>query len=151
MAADAADVRLLTAPFDPGAEVTAFAAAHPEAGGIVSFLGQVRAGDDVQALELRHYDPLTLPAMRDLADRVRGRWVLDGLLLIHRSGTMAPRDPIVLVAAAARHRRDAFAAADFAMDHLKSQSWFWKREQRGGEWHWIEPREQDFEDIGRWG
>ena len=146
-----ADVRLLAAPFDPGGEISAFAAAHPGAGGIVSFLGQVRAGDDVQALELRHYEPLTLPAMRDLAERVRGRWTLDGLLLIHRSGAMAPRDPIVLVAAAARHRRDAFAAADFAMDHLKSESWFWKREQRGGEWHWIEPREQDFEDIGRWG
>jgi molybdopterin synthase catalytic subunit len=64
---------------------------------------------------------------------------------------MAPGDPIVLVAAAARHRRDAFAAADFAMDHLKSESWFWKREKAGGAWRWIEPREQDFEDIARWG
>lgn len=144
-------VRLLTAPFDPGAEIAAFASAHPEAGGIVSFLGQVRAGDGVQALELRHYEPLTLPAMGELAGQVRERWVLDGLLLIHRSGEMAPGEPIVLVAAAARHRRDAFAAADFAMDHLKSQSWFWKREKRDGQWHWIEPREQDFEDIGRWG
>jgi molybdopterin synthase catalytic subunit len=120
---------------------------------VVSFIGQVRAddGDDaVEAFELRHYGPLTLPAMEDLGVRARGRWDLDGLLIIHRSGVMVAGDPIVLVAAAARHRREAFAAADFAMDHLKSESWFWKREKVAGTWHWIEPREQDFADIARW-
>lgn len=145
------DVRLLTASFDPAALLAVFTAGLPHAGGVVSFLGQVRAGEGVEALELRHYEPLTLPAMRDLAARVRGRWDIDGLLIVHRSGEMAPAEPIVLVAAAARHRRDAFAAADFAMDHLKSESWFWKREKRSGLWQWIEPREQDFEDIARWG
>ena len=145
------DVRLLTSPFSPGDELAAFSAGHPEAGGIVSFLGQVRAGEAVEALELQHYEPMTLPAMQELAERVLGRWSLDGLLVIHRSGVMHPGDPIVLVAAAARHRRDAFAAADFTMDHLKSESWFWKRERRSGTWHWVEPREQDLEDIARWG
>jgi len=144
------EVRLLEQPFDPAAELRAFTAAHPAAGGVVSFLGQVREGGGVEALELKHYGPLTLPAMQDLAARVRDRWQLDGLLVIHRSGVMVPAEPIVLVAAAARHRRDAFAAADFAMDHLKSESWFWKREKVAGQWRWIEPRAQDFEDIGRW-
>lgn len=146
-----ADVRLFTEAFDAAGELAAFTAAHPEAGGVVSFLGQVRAGDGVEALELQHYEPLTLPAMKELAGRVHERWQLDGLLVIHRSGVMSPGDPIVLVAAAARHRRDAFAAADFAMDHLKSESWFWKREKSEGEWRWIEPRDQDFQDIARWG
>lgn len=144
------DVRLLTVPFEPSDELASFTATCEEAGGIVSFLGQVRAGQGVEALELRHYGPLTLPAMQDLGARIAGRWDLDGLLILHRSGTLLPGEPIVLVAAAARHRRDAFAAADFAMDHLKSESWFWKRERTGGVWRWIEPREQDFEDIARW-
>lgn len=144
------DVRLLTDPFDPAAELQAFAAAHACAGGIASFLGQVRGGDDIEALELRHYQPLTLPGIERLAHTAAERWGLDGLLVIHRSGVMHPGDPIVLVAAAARHRRDAFAAAEFAMDHLKSESWFWKRECAGGEWRWIEPRDVDFEDLKRW-
>ena len=146
----ALDVRLLTAPFHPVDELAAFSRAHPAAGGIVSFLGQVRASDSVEALELRHYGPLTLPGMQALAEDASARWPLDGLLVVHRSGRMDPGDPIVLVAAAARHRRDAFAAAEFAMDHLKSESWFWKRELAGGEWRWIEPREQDFADLLRW-
>lgn len=144
------DVRLLTEQFDPAAELRAFTAALPQAGGVVSFLGQVRTGGGVEALELRHYGPLTLPGMAALAAEAERRWPLDGLLVIHRSGEMRPGDPIVLVAAAARHRRDAFMAAEFAMDHLKSESWFWKREKVAGEWHWIEPREVDFSDLERW-
>lgn len=146
-----ADVRLLSALFDPAAEIAGFAAAHEHAGGIASFIGQVRAGDGVEALELRHYAPLTLPGMESLAAQAERRWALAGLLVIHRSGVMRPGDPIVLVAAAARHRRDAFAAAEFVMDHLKSESWFWKREQVGGVWRWIEPRAQDYADLERWG
>lgn len=144
------DVRLLTASFDPAAELAAFTAAQEAAGGIVSFLGQVRTGGGVEALELRHYEPLTLPGMQALAEEALRRWALDGLLVIHRSGLMLPGEPIVLVAAAARHRRDAFAAAEFAMDHLKSESWFWKREKAGGVWSWIEPRPVDFADVRRW-
>lgn len=145
-----ADVRLLTGSFDAAAELSAFTAAQAAAGGIASFLGQVRSGGGVEALELRHYGPLTLPGMEALAEEAQRRWMLEGLLIIHRSGEMAPGDPIVLVAAAARHRRDAFAAAEFAMDHLKSESWFWKREKVGGVWSWIEPRSVDFEDVKRW-
>lgn len=148
-----ADVRLLTDPFDPPIELAVFTSAHPAAGGIASFLGQVRAdagADPVEALELRHYEPLTLPAMHELADRTLARFAVEGLLVVHRSGEMAAGDPIVLVAAAARHRREAFAAAAFAMDHLKSESWFWKREKVGGLWRWVEPRPQDYEDLSRW-
>ena len=145
------DVRLLDGPFSPGEEVDRFAGEHPDAGGIVSFTGQVRATDTCEALELSHYEPLTLPSMESLAIQAQARWPLDGLLVIHRTGLMKPGEPIVVVAAASRHRRDAFEAADFVMDHLKSDAWFWKREKRADGWHWIEPRDQDHDDLKRWG
>jgi len=146
----AGDIRLFDSPFASGAAIDAFAAAHPQAGGIASFTGQVRLEGDVLALELSHYAPLTLPGMTALGAEVQARWPLAGLLIWHRTGLMRAGEPIVLVAAAARHRRDAFLAADFAMDHLKSDAWFWKREQRADGWHWIEPREQDHADLARW-
>ena len=145
------EVRLAEQPFDPEEEVARFRAANMDAGGVVSFVGQVRGGDGAQALELSHYAPLTLPGMQALAGQAAARWSLCGLLLVHRVGVLAPGEPIVLVAAAARHRRDAFAAADYAMDHLKSEAWFWKRECRAGQWHWIEPRAEDAVDLARWG
>ena len=148
-----ADVRLLGVPLDPANELARFTAAHSRSGGIASFIGQVRAETGEAAvveLELSHYPPLTLPGMQALADQALGRWPLDGLLVLHRSGSLRPGEPIVLVAAAARHRRDAFLAADFAMDHLKSEAWFWKRERNAAGWHWVEPREADHADKARW-
>jgi molybdopterin synthase catalytic subunit len=147
----ARDVRLLTEPFNPGQFVATFTAAHPGLGGVCSFVGEVRSDDDVEALELLHYAPMTLAGMERLADGAIDRFGLMGMLIIHRSGIMHPGEPIVLVAAAARHRRGAIDAVDFAMDHLKSDSWFWKRELRGGVWNWIEPRAQDHSDLARWG
>lgn len=143
-------VRLLAEPFVPGALVGPFTDAHPGLGGVCTFVGEVRGGNGVEALELSHYDPLTLAGMNDLADRALERFDLMGILIVHRVGEMRPGEPIVLVSAAARHRRAAIDAVDFAMDHLKSDAWFWKREKRDGAWHWIEPREQDHTDLRRW-
>jgi molybdopterin synthase catalytic subunit len=148
------DIRLLDAPFNPGTLIGPFTNANPGLGGVCTFVGEVRfdAKEErgVEALELTHYEPLTLPGMHDLADRAFQRFTLMGLLMVHRVGMMRPGEPIVCVSAAALHRRDAIDATDFCMDHLKSAAWFWKREQRAGAWHWIEPRVQDAKDIARW-
>ena len=143
------DVRLLSEPI-PGALIDRFSKAHSGAGGICTFVGQVRGDDDVEMLELSHYEPLTLAGMQGLADEAVARFGLMGVLIAHRVGRMLPGEPIVLVGAAARHRRGAIEAVDFAMDHLKSDAWFWKRERRGGAWTWIEPRSQDHTDLARW-
>lgn len=144
------DVRLLTEPFSPGLFIGPFTQAHPGLGGHCTFVGEVRGEGGVEALELSHYAPLTLPGMEALAARAVDRFGLLGILILHRTGVMVPGEAIVCVSAAATHRRAAFEAADFAMDHLKSQSWFWKREQREGQWHWIEPRDADYADLSRW-
>ena len=145
-----ADVRLLTGPFDAAAEIDRFVAANSDAGGVASFIGKVRPGGGVEALELSHYEPLTLAGMQALARDIEARWQVTGLAMIHRTGVMLPGEAIVLVAAAAHHRREAIESVDFAMDHLKGDSWLWKREKRAGEWHWIEPRDRDFSDLARW-
>lgn len=152
------DIRLLAEPMDHNAATDQLAAKTPDAGGIATFIGKVRAGGlgrgAVETLELSHYEPLTLPSMEELADKAGARFDIMGLVMLHRTGRILPGDPIVCVSAAARHRRDALQAVDYCMDHLKSAAWFWKRElragQNGSEWHWIEPRGQDHADLARW-
>ena len=144
------DVRLLTESFIPGAFIGPFTNAHPGLGGVCTFVGEVRGAGGVEALELSHYEPLTLSGMQALAETAASRFGLMGMLMLHRVGKMYPGEPIVCVSAAAEHRRAAFDAVDFAMDHLKSDSWFWKRELRDGVWTWIEPRDQDHADLKRW-
>ncbi|MDJ0977070.1 MAG: molybdenum cofactor biosynthesis protein MoaE [Erythrobacter sp.] len=154
------DVRLLHQPFLPGSLIGPFTNSNPGLGGVCTFVGEVRSGDrddpqgPVEALELSHYEPLTLEGMQTLADAALERFDLMGLLMVHRVGVMHPGEPIVCVSAAARHRRGAIDAVDFCMDHLKCAAWFWKRERRasekGGEWRWIEPRADDYADLERW-
>lgn len=146
----ARDVRLLTEPFVPGQFVGPFTNAHPGLGGVCTFVGEVRGGDGAEALELSHYEPLTLRGMEALADEAIARFGLMGILIVHRVGQMRVGEPIVLVSACSKHRRGAIDAVDFAMDHLKSEAWFWKREKRADGWHWIEPRAEDHHDLARW-
>lgn len=145
-----ADVRVCESGFSVGEALAAFNEAHTASGGITSFTGKVRPDGDVKVLELTHYEPLTLAGMQDIAAQALERWPLDGLMAWHRVGVLRPGQAIVLVAAAAHHRRSAFEATDFVMDHLKSAAWFWKREKRGDGWHWITPRDSDYSDRDRW-
>ena len=116
------DIRLLERPFVPGALIGPFTNANPGLGGVCTFVGEVRGEGGVEVLELQHYEPLTLSGMHALADEAFARFDLMGLLMAHRVGVLRPGEPIVCVSAAARHRRPAFEAVDFCMDHLKSAS-----------------------------
>jgi molybdopterin synthase catalytic subunit len=143
------DVRLMETGFSPAPPLAALAHACPDAGGIASYVGRVRSAG-VLALELQHYAPLTLPGMEALADEAAARFGLQGVTLWHRVGRIRPAAPIVLAAAAARHRRESLEAVAFLMDHLKCAAWLWKRERRADGWHWIEPREEDHAALARW-
>lgn len=136
---------------DPDAAFAAFRRETAGAGAVVSFLGQVRSEDGaVAALTLEHYPGLTENEIGKIAARAAARWKVSAITIRHRTGAMAPGEPIVFVAAAAPHRRAAFEAADYLMDYLKSAAPFWKRETRGDRSVWIEPRASDYDDRKRW-
>ena len=137
-------------PFDPEARLAAFRNRLAQSGGLVSFTGIVRGEDGLDALELSHFEGFTQAHILGIARNAAKRWPLEGVLIVHRVGKMAPNEPIVLVAAASKHRREAFEAADFLMDYLKSEAPFWKQEYSGETRRWIEPRMRDKADKKRW-
>ena len=57
---------------------------------------------------------------------------------------------IMMVATASRHRKDAFEAADFLMDYLKSRAPFWKKERSGAGADWVAARDEDEDALRRW-
>ena len=143
-------ILLTTEPLDPGALLSAFTALRVDSGAIVSFTGVCRRDDDVLALELETYPGFADAAIAAEIDQVLAAHALQDLRVVHRVGRIAPGEAIVFVAAAAVHRREAFAGADRMMDFLKSRAPFWKREHRADGAHWIAPRPQDYEDAARW-
>ncbi|PIV77125.1 MAG: molybdenum cofactor biosynthesis protein MoaE, partial [Rhodobacteraceae bacterium CG17_big_fil_post_rev_8_21_14_2_50_63_15] len=75
---------------------------------------------------------------------------LGDILIIHRYGRLHPDDRIMMVATAARHRADAFQAAEFLMDFLKSRAPFWKKELTGAGDGWVAARDEDEAALTRW-
>lgn len=145
-----AKVALVSAPFDPGARLSAFCADRVDVGGVVSFTGLCRLDGGVTSLELEVYPGFTEARIAHEAEAVMTDHALVDLLVIHRVGRIAPGEAIVFVAAAAGHRRAAFEGADRMMDYLKSRAPFWKREHAAAGSRWVEPRAQDLTDAARW-
>ena len=144
-------VRLQTEPFEPGALLTGFCAGRAETGAVVSFTGLARASaGSVTTLELEAYPGFTDAEIERIAESARARFSLQDLLIVHRTGKIAPGEAIVFVATAASHRREAFEAADHLMDYLKSRAPFWKREHGPDGARWIEPTDRDVADAARW-
>lgn len=137
-------------PIDPPALLAAFTRAAEGVGAIVSFTGVVRGECGVSLLWLDHHPELTEASIAAIDEDTRARFALDELLIVHRIGNVGPGEAVVFVAAAATHRRAAFEAVDQAMDRLKTDSIFWKRETSGDGKRWIEARPQDHADRARW-
>ncbi len=140
------------APFDLGAEANAFAAGDDANGAIVTFTGVVRdlASGDLDVMEIEHYPGMTERALTKIAEEARARWSLGDVLVIHRHGRLAPGDRIMMVATAARHRKDAFEAAEFLMDYLKSRAPFWKKEITNSGAEWVAAKDEDEDALTRW-
>jgi len=145
-------VRVQPQPFDYGAECNAFAEAAVDAGAIVTFAGIVRnEGGTLRAMEIEHYPGMTERALSAIEAEARSRWQLSDALIIHRHGPLAPGETIMMVATASRHRADAFAAAAFLMDYLKSRAPFWKKETTAsGSTGWVSAKDADEAALKRW-
>ena len=149
-----ARVKVQEAPFDIAAETAALLAGRQDIGGLGCFLGVVRGtvgGRALRAMTLEHYPAMTEAAIAAIAAEAERRWDLLGCTVIHRTGRLAPGEPIVLVLAAASHREAALAATGFLIDWLKTRAPFWKKESYadGGE-AWVEAHAADDAAAARW-
>jgi molybdopterin synthase catalytic subunit len=143
-------VAVQSAPFDLGAEVQAFSLGVPGAGAMVTFTGIVRADHGLAAMEIEHYPGMTETAIAGIVGQAVARWSLGDAFVIHRYGRLMPGEAIMMVATAAPHRADAFAAAEFLMDYLKSRAPFWKKEIGPEGAAWVAAKDADEDALKRW-
>ncbi len=146
-------IRIQAEDFDAAAEVEALTAGRAGIGAVATFTGLCRdEGGRLAALELEHYPGMAEEELARVAEAAAARWPLQGIVVIHRFGLIAPGGRIVLVAAASAHRRAAFEAAEFLMDYLKTRAPFWKREHLsdGSTGAWVEAKTEDDSAAERW-
>ena len=128
-------------PLDAG-EVIA-RVSGPGMGGIAVFLGAVR--DEARGHAIRHLEYEAYPGMAEREmDRICAeaaeRWPGARVAIAHRTGHLEIGALAVVVAAAAPHRAEAFAACRFAIDTLKERVPIWKKEFATGGEYWVDER-----------
>lgn len=104
----------------------------------------------VESLTLEHYPGMTEKALAEIVATARNRWDVLACRVIHRVGEMQAGDQIVYVGVASTHRGDAFAAAEFIMDYLKTNAPFWKKQSTAAGSEWIESCAADHVARERW-
>jgi molybdopterin synthase catalytic subunit len=146
-------IRLQREDFDASAEAAALTRGRTDIGAVVTFTGLCRgteAGAPIAALTLEYYPGMAEAEIARHVEAANTRWQLLGVTVIHRYGRIAPGENIVLVATAAAHRQEAFAAAEFLMDYLKTRAPFWKSEEHPSGTRWVEARQTDDAAADRW-
>ena len=138
--------------FDFSAEVKKFSESLENVGALVTFTGIVR-GQKSKTLDymfIEHYPGMTEAQIKIIIEDSFKRWKINDALVIHRYGKLEPGEPIMMVATAAQHRKEAFEAAEFLMDYLKFRAPFWKKEVVNGKEHWVEAIAADETALSRW-
>ncbi|HEY2785702.1 MAG TPA: molybdenum cofactor biosynthesis protein MoaE [Fimbriiglobus sp.] len=115
----------------------------PHCGGVVLFLGTVRdiTGDErTDFLDYESYPGMAEKKLAEVESEVRQKWpAVGGVALVHRVGRLGAGEVSVAVAVSAPHRVEAFAAARFAIDTIKSRVPIWKKDNApDGKTTWVE-------------
>jgi molybdopterin synthase catalytic subunit len=139
--------------FNAAAEVAKLTRERTDIGAVVTFTGICRRdenGAPITALTLEHYPGMAEAEIARHVEEARARWALLGVTVIHRYGRIEPGEDIVLVVTASSHRQEAFAAAEFLMDYLKTRAPFWKQVESDRGASWVAARQSDDAAADRW-
>lgn len=130
-AAERQVIRLLDVRDEPlSVDEVLAAVADPGAGGTCIFVGTVRDVDGGRGVTALSYEahPAVLDRLQVVADGVVDAHDIRALAAVHRVGDLGLGEVAVVVAAAAAHRDEAFAACRQLIDDLKRDVPIWKHQ-----------------------
>lgn len=135
------EVRVTPEPLD--APAIAGALVRDVHGALVTFQGVVRGRDGprrVLHLEYEAYPEMAERKLKEIVAEVRARWPVADVALHHRVGRVGVGEASLVVAVAAPHRREAFAACRYAVDRIKEIAPIWKKEVFPDGEAWVGPQ-----------
>lgn len=110
-------------------------------GGTVHFQGTVRNhndGREVVSLEYECYEEMSFKEGLRICEEALKKFDIQHAYCVHRIGKLALGDTAVWVVAASAHRKEAFEACQYIIDHVKSRAPIWKKESyKNGDWKWV--------------
>ena len=113
----------------------------PAAGAINVFLGVVRnnnLGREVSHLVYDAYPEMAEKVMRQVAVEAQGRFSLEEVAILHRTGRLEIGETSLVVAVSCGHRAESFEAGHWLVDEIKKRVPVWKKEVWSDGEEWIE-------------
>ena len=113
----------------------------PSVGGIVTFVGVVRAeseGQRVDSMEIEVYPGMAEKQLQIVREEAIKKFSVEEILVVHRYGNLRVGDNIVLISVSAGHRDSAFHACKYVIDELKKRVPIWKKEHTPTGACWVE-------------
>ena len=145
-------IKVQESDFEINIEINKITSQNKNIGGIGSFIGIVRSGEDqkLKSMTLEHYPKMTEKMLEKINKEAQNRWNLIDSIIIHRYGKLLPGDQIVLVATFSQHRKDALESCEFLIDWLKTKAPFWKLEETNKGKIWIKEKNSDLIATSKW-
>ena len=97
----------------------------PANGCLLAYVGFIRDfshGKPVLSVEYADVDGRGEDRLREIVRELENKWSLNGVAICHRVGKLQVGDNNLVVAVAAAHRGEAFAACQYAIDLFKEKS-----------------------------
>ena len=108
-------------------------------GCVVTYVGLIRnysRGKQVLSVEYEDVGGKAEDRLREIASEIEQKWQLNNIAICHRVGKLKVGDINLVVAIAAAHRPEGFAACQYAIDQFKQKPPTHKKEtyQDGSVW-----------------
>ncbi|MCX5999145.1 MAG: molybdenum cofactor biosynthesis protein MoaE [Chloroflexi bacterium] len=116
------DVEITEEPISP--ERVVVKAKTNSSGCVVTYVGVIRdysQGRPVLLVEYQDPEGNAVKTLHEIADEARKKWQLENLAIVHRKGKLMVGDINLVVAVAAAHRAEGFAACQYIIDQFKGR------------------------------
>ncbi|TSB45360.1 molybdenum cofactor biosynthesis protein MoaE [Alkalicoccobacillus porphyridii] len=111
-----------------------------EAGAVVTFTGTVREfthGRKTLFLRYQAYQSMAVKQLEKIGEEIEERWSDAVVAIGHRTGKLEISEIAVIIAVSTPHRKDAYAANEYAIERIKQIVPIWKQEQWEDGQEWI--------------
>ena len=115
-------VKIVTAPISP--EQVIDEVRTGSSGCVVSYVGVIRdysRNKPVRSVEYEDANGRAVDKLREIAEAMERKWLLNGVAIYHRIGMLNVGEINLVVAVAAAHREEGFAACQYAINQFKEK------------------------------
>ncbi len=102
-----------------------------EAGAVTTFTGTVREftyGKRTLSLEYQAYEKMAVKKLEQIGEEIKEKWSDAKVAITHRIGKLEISEIAVVIAVSTPHRKDAYAANEYAIERIKQIVPIWKKE-----------------------